>query len=96
MRERLICEANISTVMQEGNDAGIIQILWADMVPDVHAGVPGLHTSAHLDTGGVDFLQRHLTKRLEATIVTAAHFERGIVEEACDRHRKPAAARLGR
>ena len=73
---------DVGTVVQESNDAGIVEVLRADMVADLYANVPGLHASAHLGAGGIDVLQRHLTKRLEAAIGATAHFQRSIVEDA--------------
>ena len=61
---------------------GSSRFLLPDVIADLHADVPGLHASRQLGAGGVDVLQRHLAKRSQSALSLAAHFKRGVVEDA--------------
>src|SRR5215469_18901936 len=73
----------VSAVMQEGHDAGIVEVLLPDMVADLYAEMPGAHAAAELPGGSVDILQRNLTKGLQTPIALCAKFKRSIIEQFC-------------
>jgi len=68
-------------MMQEGYDARIVEILWPDMIADLHPDMPGLHASREFLTGGVDILQRNLAKRLQPSIAAATKLERSVIKD---------------
>ncbi len=68
-------------VLQEGDDAGVMQLAAADVVADVHAGVAVAHGAAQLAAGEISILQRHLTQRFQAPRVGGADGTAGVVEE---------------
>ncbi len=72
----------VGAVMQEGHDAGIVEIFRTDVIADLHADMPGLHASREFGTGSIDVLQRHLAKGFEPPMSAAAHLQCGIVKDS--------------
>jgi hypothetical protein len=69
-------------MMQEREEAFIVEVFITDVIADLHAQVSGAHRTRQLFAGGVDVLQWNLAQRPQSSFSTAAHFERNIVEHA--------------
>ncbi len=54
----------VGAMMQESDDARVVEILLPDVVSDLHANVSRLHTAAEFVAGCINVLQRDLAKRL--------------------------------
>ena len=50
-------------VLQEGDDAGVVEIAVADVVADLDAAMAAGKAAIELGAGGVGVLQRHLAER---------------------------------
>src|SRR5579872_361483 len=74
--------AFVGTMLQEGNDAGIVEVLLSNVIADLHAQMPSTHASAQLFAGCVDVLQRNLTERLQTSLSVRAQLKRRVVKEA--------------
>jgi hypothetical protein len=76
------CGTLIGTVMQKRQDAGIIEILFAYVIADFYADMPGVHAASKLRAGRVNILQRHLAQSSKSSLASVAHFQSGIIKEA--------------
>jgi hypothetical protein len=72
----------VGTVVQKRQDAGIIEILFAYVIADFDADMPGVHAASKLRAGRVNILQRHLAQRLQSSLASVAHFQSGIIKQA--------------
>src|SRR5580698_6574064 len=51
----------ISAVLEEGNNARVVEIFVGNMVSDLHAKMPSAHAAGQLLAGRVDILKGNLT-----------------------------------
>ena len=73
---------SLGAMMQESDDAGIIEILFPDVITDFDSHVPGAQTARQFRAGRVNILQRHLAQRLQSSVAPPAHFQSCIIEKA--------------
>src|SRR5256885_12704976 len=64
--------ALIGAMVQKGDDAGIVEILLADMIANLHAEVSRAYAPAQLLAGCINVLQRNLAERFETTLALRA------------------------
>ena len=68
--------ALIGTVVEKCHDAGIVKILLANVIADLHAEMAGPHASAKFLTCRVRILQRYLAERLQSSFAMRAQLQR--------------------
>jgi hypothetical protein len=74
--------AFVGAMMQKRQDAGIIEILFADVIADFDTDMPVVHAASKLRTGRVNILQRYLAQRLQSSLASVAHFQCGMIKKA--------------
>jgi hypothetical protein len=68
-------------VLEERDDARVVEVAVADVVADLDAAVPGLDGPVELAAGGVGVLQRHLAERDEPLRCLGRDLQREVVED---------------
>jgi len=68
-------------VLEERDDARVVEIAVADVVADLDPAVPGRHGPVELAAGGVGVLQRHLAERDEPVRRLRGDLQREVVED---------------
>ncbi len=73
--------AFVRAVMQEGHDAGIIEILLANVIADLHSEMSRSHAAAQFLARRVNILQRNLAQRFQPALALRAQLQRSVIEQ---------------
>jgi hypothetical protein len=67
-------------MLQEFQDAGIVEIFLSDVIADLDAEVSVAHAAGELLAGCVDILQGNLAERFQPAFRALAHFKGNVIE----------------